>query len=339
MKLIYLPTIISGLLFISIPTISSAFVYFVKKNDSLSRIAKTHLRGPVYGKDGALNKIYKSNPKVINPHLIFPGDRIEIPLEGEITSEEKNISPQQESHQQTSIIFSQEQVIPPEDGSKTSLELIPSFGATTLSATDSVSGAKSTVASSLLMSVDGRFLQTWNDSFSSYLRAKISYVSFDDSTSGMKTLSSKSKFLTTFGIGSMTKISPRLTLGLSADLEKNLFVRAASTTSIVVDSVLVPSMGAKLSYELIKMNAFSIKTSGVFEHKFQANTDIYSVKQGSLFGGTIGVNRKNTGREIFQVDLGAFKRSQDTSATTQSETIYTLFLTIPFSFGEFKVLK
>ena len=65
---------------ISILAVPSAFaiLYTVKKGDVLSKIAQSHIEGPVYGKSGSLNRILKQNASIKDPNVLYAGQTIEL---------------------------------------------------------------------------------------------------------------------------------------------------------------------------------------------------------------------------------------------------------------------
>ena len=229
---------------LGITTSAWAVVYVVKEKDSLSIIAKKHFNGPVWGENGSLKKIISQNPEIKNPDFIFPSEKInlnDISLEQNSSEALPEIKNNLEIKPELGRTVSSENGLKP-DESGTLAELTPFTSMISLTSKDPNTGARSTVASSLYVGADARYIQIWSENFKTYLRGKISYVSFEPPADTSKSISEKSKILTTFGLGGIKKLSSRLTLGVYADLEKNLFLRSVSTTSVTVDSVLVPSV-------------------------------------------------------------------------------------------------
>ena len=122
------------------------------------------------------------------------------------------------------------------------MELTPFFTMSALTAKDLTTGTHTTVASNVYAGLDARYIQIWNESLKSFLRIKFSDVTFQPPASSTKTLTDSSKFLTTFGFGATKTLSSRGAISLYGDLEKDLFIRAVSTTSVTVDSIMVPSL-------------------------------------------------------------------------------------------------
>lgn len=216
------------------------------------------------------------------------------------------------------------------DDSDTSLELIPFTSMTSLNATDLSTGAHAVISSNIFAGLDARFLQHWNEAIKTYFKAKLSYISFEKPNSNTKTLEDSNKFLTTFGMGETTKVTDRFNIGVSAEIEKNLFIRAVSSSSITVDSVLTPTIGAKISYDLIKLNAFSLNASGLCEYKLPAKTDGYETKSGVSYEGIMSVKQTINGEDKYEVSFGASTRPQNTTLTDQTETAYTMSLRFLF---------
>ena len=335
-------TVLVCILLLVITTSSNAFVYVVKEHDKFSKILGKYIPGPVWGRRGSYEKFLSFNPQIKNPNLILPGDEINLPVECAL-AEEKLPGLTREPAQVSTPVQKNSEIKPElnsklalkeeasDDLSGTELELTPFFTMSALTAKDLTTGTRTTVASNIYAGVDARYIQIWNENFKTFIRAKLSDVTFQPPSASGKTLSDGSKFLSTFGIGGTTNLSSRIGFSLYGNLEKDLFIRALSTTSVTVDSVMVPSLGAKLSYDLVKLKAFTLNVAGVYEEKFQATTDSYTVGQGALYGGIIGVRQHNPRGDMFQIDLAAFTRPQNTSATTQTETTYTLSLKFFFS--------
>ncbi|MYL51067.1 SafA/ExsA family spore coat assembly protein [Halobacillus litoralis] len=77
--------IFAAVLFVQAPQMSLAATdtYTVKSGDTLWKISKKYKIG--------LREIINANPQFYNPDLIYPGDRVTIPLKGDIKSVESQV--------------------------------------------------------------------------------------------------------------------------------------------------------------------------------------------------------------------------------------------------------
>ena len=77
--------IFAAVLFVQAPQMSHAATdtYTVKSGDTLWKISKKYKIG--------LSEIINANPQFYNPDLIYPGDRVTIPLKGDIKSVESQV--------------------------------------------------------------------------------------------------------------------------------------------------------------------------------------------------------------------------------------------------------
>ncbi len=314
--------------FLGISSNTLAYVYVVREGDKFSKVLGVNVPGPVWGKSGSYQKFLGENPQIKNPNLIFPGDHINLPVEAPVVEEPARSLA--DSGNVPGYPADEKPIERTTDSSGTALDLSPFFSMTSLASTDAITGARATVASSVYTGADARYQQIWSERFKSYLRMKLAYVSFEAPNNASKSLLEKTKFLPTFGIGGVAELSSRFRAGISFYLEKDLFVRGISTTSITVDDVLIPSLGVTIGADLIQLEAFTVNAELDAQEKFPATTDSYAVKSGTSFGGILGVTEHLRGEDRFEVGFGAFSRTQNTSATNQTEILYTMFLRFHF---------
>jgi hypothetical protein len=79
-----------------------AMFYTAKDGDVLSKIAQSHLSGPVYGQNGSLAKILKLNPFIKNADVLFTGQKIELEDLVRVPAKETTPSTQDELKPQAS---------------------------------------------------------------------------------------------------------------------------------------------------------------------------------------------------------------------------------------------
>ena len=213
------------------------------------------------------------------------------------------------------------------------LALTPYYTMATLSVTDSATGSKSTLASNLGTGAFLQYTQEWSENFKTFIGFKLGYISFEAPASAARTLEDKNKVTSGIALGSEIMLSKKLSLTATVRYQKELFARALSTTAITMDTVNVPSIGIKLSYDLARLNPFTIGVSSVSELKMAATTDQYSVDNGMLYGGTIYLKHDSGPHYMnnIQTELGYFTRMQNTSLVQQTEN--ELMLSVRFFFG------
>ncbi len=209
-----------------------------------------------------------------------------------------------------------------DDKSWVSLDLTPFYASNSLVSQALSGGEQVTLASSSYLGLGARFVAHYQDHFDTFLGIKLAEISFKPLTSTTKTLDNRSNLLVTIEAGTIVQLLPRLNLGFTFALENDLFVRSVTNTQFTQESVLIPSLGANLSYALAKLKAFEVDLTGVFEEKLSASTDNYTVNHGELVGGLVMIKRYVRGEDAFDLSLGVFKRYQGTSLTDQTETLY-----------------
>ena len=214
----------------------------------------------------------------------------------------------------------------PESGAYFSLS--PYYGLSSLSVTDLTSGTESTLAIHANTGVHLAYIQQWNPKVSSFLGLKLGYVSFTPPASDSQSLEHTSAFLPGIGAGTSIELSPKWNLGVMADYQYEVFARATSTQSDTIDTVAVPSLGVKLSYDLLQQDPFTLGVSGLVSAKMPASTDSYDVRLGALYGGIIYLRLNKRARWVSQFDaeLGVLQRAQSTSLTSQTQTDLSLSL-------------
>jgi hypothetical protein len=205
------------------------------------------------------------------------------------------------------------------------LALTPYYTSTTLSVTDATTGNASTLASQLGGGANLQYFQIWTEKFQSFVGLSLGEVSFTPPTTAGKTLDNRTQIMSGISLGGNFVLSRDFTLSTSAKYQTELFARAVSTTEAAVDGVMLPSVEAKISYDLITLSPFTFGISGVSDLIFPGSTDGYSVRLGESYGGTMYLRE-----EDYQTELGFFTRSQNTSLVHQTENDLRLSVRIFF---------
>ena len=311
----------------------------VKRGNSLSKIAGQLVPGPVWGENGSLKKIRALNPHIQNPNFIVPGMTIDIDIDGVVNPAQATgagpwripaeasdpVATEEQQVTGSAQNLSDAQKVPPfERGAL--LALTPSYAFSGISATDSATGRVSSVASQYNVGVRSTYFQEWSPFTRSFVGLKLGHISFDRPTDSSLRIADDKKFLSEIQIGANFNLSSRLSLATEADYKKELFARAVSTQIAKVEAVAIPSLGAKLAYDFIRLRPFSLGVSTSFTVKGPAKTDGFNVRLGAQYGSTIYLKQfvSESGSPSFQTELSYLTRMQNTSLTKQTQKDLTL---------------
>jgi hypothetical protein len=289
---------------------STIQAYIVKKGDTLSEIAYKYISPKVYGKNSSINKILALNPTIQNPDFLGVNQIINLGV-FEPSNPSRTVS---------------EAAPPLKRGSGSALTLTPFYSILNINSKDNGSGSKSTIASKYYIGVNVSYTQEWTKDFQTAINLKLASINFEKPTSATKTLKDSKKFLSTLGLESNQNLKDNIYLKLNLDYGKELFVRADSTQDVAVDAINIPSVGAKIYYNIKNIEMFSLGIAGSYEAKMPAQTDNYDVKFGHKIGTSIYLSqhRGNASDSNFQVELGLSHRKQDTTVSSQTESSVTL---------------
>jgi LysM repeat protein len=322
---------------------TTAWPYVVKNGDTLSEIAYKNISANVYGKNGSMVKILNINPQIKNPNLIMPGqvinlDKSETPKLTEIPTErnvatDSLISTQNFVENNNSEMASK---VSPLLKRRATVALNPFYNIANLSSADNVTGSESTIASKYYAGVNASYVQEWNKDFQTAINFKLASIAFEGPANSTKTLQDKSKFLSTIGVETNHNIGKKTHLKLGLSYGKELFIRAASTQSVAVDAINVPSISSKISYDIIELSPFALGVSATYSAKMPAKADSYNIKLGHEYGANIYLNQftGNSHNSKIQTELGFTRRSQNTNITSQTET--NIMLGVRFHFSTVK---
>jgi hypothetical protein len=206
---------------------------------------------------------------------------------------------------------------------------------TNFSATDRGTGTKATIATNLYLKLSAQYFQNWSENFRSYIGLNFGYFSLEKPSDSRKSIDSQSRFTSGMLLGAETDLSRRSSADFTFRYQKQAFLRSISTTSVAVDLIDVPSISAKLNYDLIELSPFTLGIAGVSELTLPASADSYAVRLGASFGGILYLKQKLAERERraeqLETSLGFFQRKQNTSLVEQTET--DLVLSVRYFFG------
>ena len=303
---------------LSLPLVAQAQVYIVAKNDSFSQIASRHLGLPVWGKRGTLKKLAELNPHIKNLNRIYPGQQI-------LLSEE--IKPEVVETKTKEIMSTPVEVKVAEEKPQTpvTFEIIPKFAFSNMDMVDTRTGGTSSLASQYYVALEGRYLQPWSERFTSYMSLGISQIQFAKPQDSNKSLENRNKTLFGVGVGAQYGLTAKMTFEGYFKYQQQVFARAKDSTHILVDSVAIPAIGSKLSYDLYTSRPYTIGVSALAELLMSGKADSYDVKSGSAFGGGLYMKQNPAFKNwSLQTELTLYNRSQDTDIVEQDEQVVML---------------
>lgn len=336
-------------------TNAGAYTYVVKKGNSLSKITGQLVPGPAWGKNGSLKKVLALNPQIQNPNFILPGQIINI--DGILSNEQVQCaglermpaavdeveSPSEETSNAPAPVAA-EPVAPPAPADvekapafkrRAVVALIPFYTLSGITAKDNTSGITSTFASLYNAGIRAAYIQEWTPSTQSFVSLKFSQIAFEQPTDSSRSIVNSKAFLSGVALGLSTGLTSRLNLELSADYQKEVFARAVSTQSATIDAVTIPSLGAKISFDIVDLDPFVLGLSSLVLIKMSTTTDAYIVKMGTQYGAIIYLKQFVGDNEAsnFQTELSFTARDQGTSLIHQIQTDLTLGLRYFFPVG------
>ena len=341
LKVSYLSLTVLGL-------VSSASAYIVKSGDTLSAIAKKEISKHVYGKRGSLNQLLLLNSQIKNPNFIKIGQIINLGKETQAIDNsilkdshdlEKNTNNTTYEDVKENKAAELEHEIAIEEKKdkkliKGTFKLNPEYTLFNVSATDRITKAKAIVASKFFLKIKTSYEYEWSDSFQSAIYLRLAQVQFERPTNSSVSLVDSGKFLSSIGFETNYKIKDNLNLGINFDYGKDLFIRANTSRSVTLDAINISTLGLKTSYEVTKLDPFTVGVSGAYSLKFPVSSDTYNVNLGHEYRAIMFIDHIKNLRSDILTELGVSYLIQDTSVTTQSET--NIFLGVTFSFGSDK---
>lgn len=308
---------------------ANAYEYQVKRGDTFSEVLERLIRGPVWGKNGSFYRAVVQNPQIKNPDRISPHQIIRIE-DSEPRPTLTKIVPEAPAETQTSIPEKNDRATYSDSAShfqRTSrYEITPAYSISNFDVTDRQTGSQSNIVSNFNLSIDVSSLKKWSEKFQSFLHAHFGLIVLQPPSSVLNTLSGGTQFISGLGIGGNFKITPDLTFSLTADDEKELFVRATSTTSVTADSVSLINFGSRLSYNFIHLDPFNLGSSLELKGFLPATTDNFTTRFNTQLGCIIYLAQEEEKNMNFNTELGFTIKNMNTSITIQRETSLTLAL-------------
>lgn len=208
------------------------------------------------------------------------------------------------------------------------LAFYPMYLMSSTTSTDLTRGGNFTLVSKIYTGLEMNFIQRWSESFRTYTGMKVTYIEYSPLVKSTKTLNQQSNVLTSFELGAMAQFFTRLHLGFSAAMQNDIFLLGASSSSVTQSGILIPTFGASLGWDLVRMRGFGVNVSGFYAYKMGATGDSFTVNTGSAYGGKIAFRQFVEGDDRLEISLGALQRSQGTSTADQTETLFALAVRI-----------
>lgn len=321
-----------GLFVLLYPTLSSSD-YLVKPKDTLTSIARKNIRGPVYSKKrGSLRRLIALNPQIKNPDLINPGMKIHLPEPEEVlTAREPETIPEREmaayaSKSETNILGAEidKNFVP---HSKVEVELRPFYSR--ILSTDSYTQGTGSIVSDLNYGLSADWKQFWSEHLETNIGFEVNRYAYQPPS--LKSLTSSEGTSTGFHVGLDWEFASNLDLVAELGYSQQLFVRANSTSSYILDRVAIPQASLGLDYQAFEIEPFQFNIDASLIYLAAQETSFgYNVKSG--LGYEIGLQLK---QQLSSVEI--FSRanyqsiSQDTSiaSRTYTEVGASFGITIP----------
>lgn len=314
--------------------------YYVKDGDTLSSIANKKLRGPIYEKQGGIDRILELNEHLIDDEeKIYPGQILTLPVTA-VSDQKKSNPPTAQLPQPAPPVEKKENPIPPVRKVATSEQsstlrpppavksepfrtsLIPrlDIGFFRIDSTDTQTGSSSVFASDISYQFNLTYSAYRNRLWNIHLLAGIRAEKFLNKNTSNASLSG--------GTGSNSHIGAGGSLISFEDLESTLdlrfdqrdfFYTTSATSPINVERLWVPSLRLSENYLFFRNSWIGIGTKVYGSYLLSQTGTNYSVSTGNQFGG--GFFLKSSLKNYrFSADLLVEQTQQNTSVATQKET-------------------
>ncbi|MBC7385712.1 MAG: hypothetical protein H7301_06075 [Cryobacterium sp.] len=204
-----------------------------------------------------------------------------------------------------------------------SWSLIPTFSMTSLSSTDSQTGKVANATSAMNPRITAEYSMIWTHKFRSYARIGMAFIKFDRSNDSLRDMSSPSQFTSLMALGGVFEIAEKFRVDTYLGYRKGALLRWASPTSLGLDVIDTPIIGATLESDLVTrgIGRFGVKMG--LEATSAAETDAYHVKMGTMVSaGFYLLQRTGTSmsNDVSEVSVEYYRRRQDSTWSEQRES-------------------
>ena len=239
---------------------SSAIEYQVKPKDTVSDIAHSAWKGPVWGRSGSFRKVIE-----LNPHLngkadfIFPGQLIQLPGSIGDTSDTVQTAAPQIAEVSPSTLNETQQEQSRKPWSEFSIR--ESFAPASLGVTVKSSGAHASLAANSNRETDLSYTHHWGEFFSAELYfATQDFNIPSNSVSGgifQRSVPSFQQFGALLGF----QVNPRLKLGLGAFANQSIYFTQLTANVLSIDLLYVPLVTVSGEYLFWEGEKLSLGTA------------------------------------------------------------------------------
>ncbi len=302
-------------LFLCVSMNAWSYPYVVQEGDTLSHhVAGVHIPGPVWGVNGSFKRVLELNPKLKNPSLIYPGQVIEL-------GEQHSTQVVQDSTQPTVV----EPVAKSElkQTEKSSLEvkyfyliLSPEFHFFKIDSTDIATGATGRILSKSHFVFPVTLNQRWTDDVSTFERVSFGHTALSQPT-GARTLDSLSLNQYGFGLGVRLFELSKHVVSIELGLDQKYFLRAASASSLKVDSVAIPNLTVRSDHELLLFEPYRFGVGLGGSLLAPASESSYRTKLGYAYNGNFFLNRF-FGTSLLTARVGYTSTQENTTVSNQT---------------------
>lgn len=232
--------------------------YIVQSGDTLSGIARRHIPGRVYGKQGSLDKLLSVNPQIKNPNLIYVGQNLSIdgvsaPLAARPKRAPAAEAPAVVEDVGTPLTISEKKPAkmetmapaptPSPNASPESNYPLSHLGADLGSqyfkivAHDPVNGGNATLLSNLSPQLRLGWDLDWNEAWTTRLRFSLVSESMINATSTTSTITGGDAKTYAFELGAIRNWGESQRTGFAIGSVARGFARSTSATTVTVDRV------------------------------------------------------------------------------------------------------
>ena len=295
----------------------AARAYFVRRGDTLSKIAAKNISTPVYGKNGSLEKILLLNPQIKNADVIIPGQEISL------------AAPAKEPEFVTS---SPERPTVPRKGHAI-LSVTPEFMSTEIKGIDRLTGAQAHLASKSNFGLTASYGQSWSDNFRTEFYFGLNKLSMKEPGTG-GAIANAEQTLFSFGASAGFLLDDEIMVDTGISLSQRPYLKAISESTVNIDATAVPNIFVQSSYDFFKMDPFTIGSS--FQVSLDLPTEADGYKTNSNYSYEADIFNKEQISPAIQTEVGLEGRylQENTSISDQTQIDYGIFFKFQYAFGQ-----
>jgi len=121
-------------------------------------------------------------------------------------------------------------------------------------------------------------------------------------------------------LGINYKLSDTIHVEPTYELFQKLFIRGVTTTLVSLDKVMISALGLKFNIRLFEKDDSRINIAFGAKSLFKAQTETIDVNSGYSLDADLNIIKKYK-QSNYQIGFGMSSHFQNTSVTTQSETV------------------